>query len=142
MNQVPDGYIAGGKFDMGPDGGDTIYIKIDDSGEFSWARTLGNEKLDEIEEIIYADGGYVMAGVTRLAEDNGDFLVAKVNLDGYVGGAGDPVEELTGMTVTEINPTVSSFSPVVTDVENVINIVDVSPNVEEPEVGYNMIYSN
>ena len=142
MNRVPDGYIAGGKFGMGPDGGDTIFIKIDDSGEFSWARTLGNEKLDEIEEIIYADGGYVMAGVTRLAEDNGDFLMAKVGLNGYVGGAGDPVEELTGMMVTEINPTVASFSPLVTDVESIINITSVNPNVEEPELGYIRIYSN
>jgi hypothetical protein len=142
MNKTPDGYIAGGKFGMGQDGGDVIYIKINDSGDFSWARVLGDEKLDEIEEIIFADGGYVMAGVTRLAENNGDFLVAKVNEDGFVGGDGDPVEELTGMTVTEVNPTVSSFSPVVTDVSSKINILSVSPNVEEPNLEVNIIHSN
>jgi hypothetical protein len=142
MNRTPDGYIAGGKFGMGQDDGDVIYIKIDDSGEFSWARVLGNEKLDEIEEIIFADGGYVMAGVTRLAENNGDFLIAKVNEDGFVGGDGDPVEELTGMTVTEVNPTVSSFSPVVTDVSSKINILSVSPNMEEPELEVNLIHRN
>jgi hypothetical protein len=46
------------------------------------------------------------------------------------------------MTVTEINPTVSSFSPVVTDVEGVISIVNVNPNVENPDVLVSLIYSN
>jgi hypothetical protein len=142
MNRTPYGYIAGGKFGMGQDGGDVIFIRIDDSGRFSWARVLGDEKLDEIEEIIFADGGYVMAGVTRLAENNGDFLVAKVNEDGFVGGDSDPVEELTSMTVTEVNPAVSSFSPVVTDVSSKINILSVSPNVEEPNLEVNLIHSN
>ena len=73
MNKAPDGYIAGGKYDMAQNGGDTVYIKIDINGDFLWAKTLGDERLDEIEEILPADNGYIMAGVTRMAEPNPSF---------------------------------------------------------------------
>lgn len=62
-----------------------VFLKIDNNGELLWTRILGDKKLDEIEEIVYADGGYVMAGVTRLAERNGDFLIAKVNEYDFTG---------------------------------------------------------
>ena len=142
MSRTSDGYIAGGKYGNGQNSGDVAIIKIEDDGKFSWARILGNEKLDEIEEIVQADGGYVMAGVTRLAESNGDFLVAKVNENGFVGGDDDPVRELTSMTVTTVNPVVSSFSPVFTDMSLIIKVLSVVPNVENPDVKVNLIHGN
>jgi len=142
MNQTPDGYIAGGKYDMGQDGGDTVYIKIDDNGEFLWARTLGDERLDEIEEILPAGQGYIMSGVTRLAEPDGDFLIAKVGPDGFVGGDGDPVEELVPASVTSVDPEVNSFSPMETDISSVINIISLSPDIETPDLRISVIYEN
>ena len=142
MNKTPDGYIAGGKYDMEQDGGDTVYIKIDSNGEFLWARTLGDERLDEIEEILYADQGYIMAGVTRLAESNGDFLIAKVGEDGFVGGDADPVQGLIPASVRSVNPEVISFSPMVTDISSLINVISVSPDVETPDLQINVIHRN
>ena len=142
MNKTPDGYIAGGKYDIAQNGGDAVYIKLDSNGGFLWARTLGDARLDEIEEILPADNGYIMAGVTRLAEPNGDFLIAKVSEDGFVGGETDPVQELLPMSITTVNPEVSSFSPVLTDVSSLINIISVSPTVETPDLQINVIYRN
>ncbi len=142
MNKTSDGYIAGGKYDMAQDGGDTIYIKIDSNGDFLWARILGDERLDEIEEILPADHGYIMSGVTRLAELNGDFLIAKVNEDGFVGGESDPIQELMPASITAVNPEVNPFSPIQTDVYSLINIMSVSPTVETPDLRINIIHKN
>jgi len=141
MNRVSDGYVAGGKFGMGQDGGDVVFIKFDDDGRLLWARTLGGQKLDEIEEIIQTDSGYIMSGVTRLAEPNGDFLIARVGSNGFAG-EDDIIEELEGMTLTAINPVSASFSPVVTDMISDIHIQAVNPNVENPNAGVSLIYSN
>jgi hypothetical protein len=142
MNKTPDGYIAGGKYDMAQDGGDTVYIKIDSNGEFLWARTLGDERLDEIEEILPVDGGYIMSGVTRMAEPNGDFLIAKVGEDGFVGGEADPVQALIPASVRSVNPEVNSFSPLITDVSSLINVISVSPDVENPDLRIDVIHRN
>ncbi|GEM_PF-1154916 len=142
MNKTPDGYIAGGKYDIAGNGGDIVYLKLDENGDFLWARTLGTARLDEIEEILPADNGYIMSGVTRLAEPNGDFLIAKVGTDGFVGGDTDPVQELIPASVTAVDPEVTPFSPVQTDVSSLINIIAVSPNVETPDLEINVIYRN
>ncbi|MFC2145422.1 hypothetical protein ACFLQQ_03740, partial [Actinomycetota bacterium] len=142
MNKTSDGYIAGGKYDMAQNGGDTVYIKINSNGEYLWARTLGDERLDEIEEIIPAGQGYIMAGVTRLAEPNGDFLIAKVGKDGFVGGDADPVQELMPASVRSVDPEVNSFSPMQTDVSSLINVLSVSPDVETPNLRIDVIHRN
>jgi len=142
MNKTSDGYIAGGKYDIAGNGGDVVYLKLDENGDFLWARTLGDERLDEIEEILPADNGYIMSGVTRLVETNGDFLIAKVGEDGFVGGDEDPVQELIPMSVTAVNPEVGSFSPIQTDVSSLINIISVSPNVETPDLQVSVIHRN
>ena len=83
-----------------------------------------------------------MAGVTRLAEPNGDFLIAKVGEDGFVGGDADPVQELIPASVRSVDPEVNSFSPVVTDVSSLIKIMSVSPDVETPDLRIDIIHSN
>jgi len=142
MNKTHDGYIAGGKYDIAQNGGDAVYIKLDSNGDFLWARTLGDARLDEIEEILPVDQGYIMSGVTRMAEPNGDFLIAKVNEDGFVGGETDPVQELSPMSITAVTPEVISFSPMQTDVSSLINIISVSPTVETPDLQINLIHRN
>jgi hypothetical protein len=142
MNKTPDGYIAGGKYDMAQNGGDTVYIKMDNNGDFAWARTLGDTRLDEIEEILPSDQGYIMSGVTRMVEPNGDFLIAKVNEDGFVGGDSDPIQELIPMSILPVNPKVDSFSPMQNDISSLINIISVSPAVETPDLRIDLIYRN
>ena len=83
-----------------------------------------------------------MAGVTRMAEPNGDFLIAKVGEDGFVGGDLDPVQELIPASITAVNPEVISFSPMQTDVSSLINIISVSPTVVTPDLQINVIHMN
>ena len=142
MSKTPNGYVAGGKYDIAHNGGDIVYIKLDSNGNFLWARTLGSASLDEIEEILPAGQGYIMSGVTRITEPNGDFLIAKVGEDGFVGGEADPVQDLSPMLITAVNPVATSFSPIQTDVSSLINIISVSPTVETPDPQIHLIYKN
>ncbi len=142
MNQTPDGYIAGGKYGMAQNGSDAAYIKLNSNGEFLWARIIGDKRLDEIEEILPVDQGYIMSGVTRIAEPNGDFLIAKVGEDGFVGGDLDPVQELTPASITAVNPEVISFTPMEVDISSLIKIISVSPNVDTPDLKINVIHRN
>ena len=142
MNRTPDGYITGGKYDIAHNGGDAVFIKLDNNGDFLWARTIGDARLDEIEEILPAGNGFIMSGVTRIAESNGDFLIAKIGADGFIGGDSDPVKELIPLSITPVNPEVAAFLPIETDAISQIAIKSVSPNIETPDLQINYFYSN
>lgn len=140
MNQTTDGFILGGKLTDPQNGGDVIFIKLDQAGQYQWARKFGEAGLDEIEEIKPIEGGYLMAGVTRMLEPAGDFLIAKVNGDGYIGGTSDPIYQLEPRIVKPITPQVSGFSPKVSDITNQIAVIDVTPNVTTPQLDIHVIY--
>ena len=142
MSETEDGYIAGGKLTLPGHGGDVLLVKFDERGNYLWSRIFGDEKLDEIEEIKPTQGGYVMAGVTRMVDPEGDFLVAKVNLEGFVGGVGDPIERLDPRSVVSITPQVQDFLPEVTDVSEMIAVEDVSPTVVTPDIELTVIHRN
>jgi hypothetical protein len=81
-----------------------------------------------------------MAGVTRIIDPAGDFLVAKVNRDGYVGGSADPIASLDPRSVVSITPQVLAFTPKVTDVSTMISVQSVAPTVTSPNIQINEVY--
>ncbi len=134
MNETEDGFIAGGKINLPPNGGNVMFAKFDQQGNHLWARSFGSEGLDEIEEIKQVVDGYMMVGVTRIIDPAGDFLIAKVNSDGFMGGDSDPIVSLDPHSVISITPEVSPFSPNVSDVSTDISVMDASPTVTTPDL--------
>ena len=83
-----------------------------------------------------------MAGVIRMIDPAGDFLVAKVDLDGFVGGGADPITPLDPRSVVSITPQVLDFSPKVTDVSAMISVQAVTPTMISPDIELHEIYRN
>ncbi len=142
MNETRDGFVAGGKLTLPEKGGDIIFIKFSPDGQFAWARVFGEAGLDELEEIRPFEGGYVMAGVTRMIEPAGDFLVARVNSNGFIGGSADPISEIKLRPSEAITPEVAPFIPELTDVSDLIAIQSVKPTVTHPEVRIEFLATN
>ena len=139
MNETRDGFIAGGKLTFPEKGGDILFFKFDTTGQVVWTRIFGEAGLDEIEEIRPIDGGYMMAGVTRMTDPEGDFLLAWVDDVGYIGGTEDPISSLDLRSIVSISPQVMEFDPVVTDVTGLITVEDIQPTVTHPDVGLHWI---
>jgi uncharacterized delta-60 repeat protein len=100
IQQTSDGgYIVAGFTDSFGTNGDFLVIKLDASGDVSWAKTYGGTGCEEtyfIESIQQtSDSGYIVAGYTRsFGAGDYDFLVIKLDSSGDVswaktyGGAG------------------------------------------------------
>jgi hypothetical protein len=81
------GYIiTGGTSSFGAGGSDVFVIKLDSSGNFSWAKTIGGSGSDFSNSIQRtSDGGYVITGYTSsFGERNGDVFVIKLDSYGNV----------------------------------------------------------
>ena len=139
MNETIDGFIAGGKLTLPEKGGDVLIVKFDPNGKHLWSRVFGGAGLDEIEEIKPVRNGYVMAGVTRLIDPAGDFLIAKVNIEGFIGSDSDPITSLEPRSIQSITPVISDFSPKVADVTSKLSIESVNPTVTSPNLGVQVI---
>jgi len=83
------GYVIAGQWHLfGADEVDLCLLRTDSQGDTLWMRTYG----DTLEDVGYSvlqtsDGGYVVAGYTGPAFDqgNGDLYVVKTDADGLVG---------------------------------------------------------
>lgn len=142
MTETTDGFIAGGKLTLPGSGGDVLLVRFDENGKYVWSRVFGKTGLDEIEEIRPTRGGYVMSGVTRMVDPSGDFLVARVFLDGFAGGNTDPITALDPRVIVPITPVVEDFRPTVTDVSDMIEVESIGPTVTVPDVRITEIYRN
>jgi len=83
-----------------------------------------------------------MAGVTRMANQEGDFLIAKVDLNGFVGGDSDPITPLNVRSIKAITPTIIDFVPSVTDISSQISIVPITPTVTTPAIQIHIIHTS
>jgi len=84
--RTPDGgyIVAGGTRSFGNGDGDAFLVKVDGGGNKVWQRTYGGTKEDEALRIVAAeDGGYVVAGFTRLDGSwYSDAFIFKIDDDG------------------------------------------------------------
>ena len=142
MNETGDGFIAGGKITLQPNGGNVLFMKFDPQGKLVWSRNFGAEGLDEIEEIKMSGEGFVMSGVTRMTDPAGDFLIARVNSDGFIGGNSDMITAFESRSVTSIAPKVTPFSPKVSDVTTLISVMEVVPTITNPNVQIHVLSRN
>jgi hypothetical protein len=142
MNETRDGFIAGGKLSLPGHGGDVLIVKFDKDGKYLWSRIFGKAHLDEIEEIKPTPGGYALAGVTRVVDPAGDFLVAKIDKNGFIGGVADPFTPFPIRTVVSITPLVQDFRPKVIDVSTMITVEAVEPTVVSPQIRITEIHRN
>jgi hypothetical protein len=134
MNEIQGGFIAGGKINLPPNGGDVLFTKFDEQGNTLWARSFGGEGLDEIEEIKQIGDGFVMTGVTRLIDPAGDILVAKVDAEGFLESDASIIKTLEPRLASSIAPTVSEFNPRVEDVSDRLLVMSVEPHTTQPDV--------
>lgn len=72
-------------------GGDCWIIKLDQSGNLKWQRTLGGSQLDHFQSIQYSDdGGYIAAGYSNTGDGDiftgqqKEFWVVKLNQSGEI----------------------------------------------------------
>jgi hypothetical protein len=98
--------------------------------------------LDEIEEIKPTKGGFVMSGVTRMIDPAGDFLVARINAEGFVGGDNDPIFPLDPRIVVSITPQVEDFNPNVMDASYMIEVEAIEPKIISADMSVTDIYRN
>jgi hypothetical protein len=145
MNEVSDGYIAGGTLFHSANKGDIALIKLDRDGDVKWGRMIDSGGMDEIEEVKPISGGYVMAGFF-----DGDFFMGKVDENGLITNCGN-VKEITFYTLSEkdlgrlgefeaiitpLNLRVSNFSPTIGKVTPIVSAAEVS---ESKNVNLNLI---
>jgi hypothetical protein len=138
IQQTSDGgYVITGKTNsFGAGGYDVFVIKLDSSGNLSWARTIGGGKEDRGYSIQQtSDGGYIITGHTHRAGigDLGDAFVIKLDSSGNIPGC--PYISSASPTIKSISPSVYSASPTLTSVTPSISSVspsisNVSPTVD------------
>lgn len=58
-------------------------VKIDSAGMVIWEKEFGGSKLDQLYKIVNGtNNGYVLAGVTRTNDSNGDMWILKIDING------------------------------------------------------------
>ena len=91
IQQTSDGgYIAGGyTYSFGAGSHGFLIVKLDASGNVSWAKTLGGSDDDNCVSIQQtSDGGYIAGGYTSsFGAGYDDFLIVKLNASGNVSWA-------------------------------------------------------
>jgi len=122
IQQTSDGgYIAiGDTYSFGAGSADLFLVKLDSSGNLSWAKTIGgggSENGLSVQQT--SDGGYIMPGYTSSFGAGGDSLLVKLDSSGDTCGfenSVSPTVTIPSLTVTTPSPTVTTPSPKVTTI--------------------------
>lgn len=83
--QTTDGgyAVAGYTMSYGAGQRDFYVLKLNNSGNFQWSKTIGGTNYDEASSIVQTtDGGYVIAGRTQSFGANGDMYIVKLDANG------------------------------------------------------------
>ncbi|MCX6353558.1 MAG: C25 family cysteine peptidase [Candidatus Aureabacteria bacterium] len=106
IQQTFDGgcIVAGDTQSYGAGGGDFLILKLDSSGNQTWARTFGGSNSDYALSIRQtSDGGYVAAGGTfSYGAGDGEFLILKFDSSGNISDCS---------SLQSVSPTVTIVSP-------------------------------
>jgi uncharacterized delta-60 repeat protein len=137
IQQTSDGgyVITGYTSSFGAGYGDAFVIKLDSSGNLSWAKTMGGTNYDVGYSIHQtSDGGYIITGSTEFSRRvYGYIFVIKLDSSGdipgcsYISSASPSIQSVTP-SVASISPTLTSVTPSIFFVSP--SISDVSPTVE------------
>ncbi|RLF08229.1 MAG: hypothetical protein DRJ60_00880 [Thermoprotei archaeon] len=111
IQQASDGgyVITGSTYSYGAGNSDVFVVKLDSSGNFSWAKTIGGADYECSYSIQQtSDGSYVITGFTDSYGAGGfDVFVVKLDSSGNISGCS---------SVSSTSPSVSSPSPSVSSV--------------------------
>jgi hypothetical protein len=134
IKQTSDGgyIVAGDTRSYGVEGKDAFLLKLNPSGNLSWAKIIGgigNERVTSIQQT--PDGGYVMSGNTNsYGAGDLDFFLLKLDPSGDCPGCSLIQDQTSNVsvssptpTVTEVIPEISSPSPTVTSVTPIVTNV-------------------
>lgn len=112
---------------------DIILAKFNKNGNLLWTKAIGGPEsgLEEVEEVIEIEDGYILAGITEaFGTGKGDFFVAKLNRDGLINGC-EIIKDLSP-TITSPTPECKEISPEIVSVSPSVNLV--SPTVTTPDL--------
>ncbi|MGB9590600.1 MAG: hypothetical protein ACPL68_06910, partial [Candidatus Hydrothermia bacterium] len=118
--------LAGERFSTFSGDFDLLVLKLDPSGNLTWARTFGGTNDESAGSIIQTpDGGYAVAGYTDSYGMGGgpNLLILKIDPNGNYTDCVQSCSPTVGM------PTISSFSP--------IGLATCNPTPGTPDLGPN-----
>jgi hypothetical protein len=147
IQQTSDGgYVIGERTNnFGAGWSDVFLIKLDSSGNLSWAKIISVGSVDlgySIQQT--SDGGYVITGYTYPPGTGyGDVFVIKLNSSGnipgcpYISSASPPIQSVSPSiasvfpTLTSVSPSLSSVSPSISNVSPTIASI-CGPSISTP----------
>jgi len=139
IQQTSDGgYVITGKTNsFGAGYYDVFVIKLDSSGNLSWAKTIPGVTWDEGNSIQQtSDGGYVITGYTEsFGAGCSDVFVIKLDSSGNIPGC--PYISSASPSIQSVNPSVASVSPTLTSVTP--SISSVSPLISNVSPAVNSV---
>jgi hypothetical protein len=104
------GFIVGGStLSFGAGGWDTLFLKLDSSGNIVWKKTFGGSGVDRAHRIQKtSDGGFIAVGwTTSFGVGGNDLLLLKLDANGNIPGC-SYLQNLSGGT--ETTPALSESS--------------------------------
>jgi hypothetical protein len=136
IQQTSDGgyVITGYTSSFGAGNYDVFVIKLNSSGNLSWAKTIGGTSVDVGYSIQQtSDGGYVITGdAWNFGTGKNDVFVIKLDSSGnipacpYISSA-SPSVKLVSPSVASVSPTLTSVTPSISSVSP--SISNVSPTI-------------
>jgi len=139
IQQTSDGgyVITGETFSFGAGERDVFVIKLDSSGNLSWAKTIGGASSDSSFSIQQtSDGGYIITGYTNSFNSFGvgtpDVFVIKLDSSGNIPGCSSATS--VNPTVSSQNPTVRSYSPTVSSQNPTVRSYSPTVSSQNPSI--------